>query len=148
MKTFLSFLMPVFLFTLFTLFTHSVYSQSATVIVENANLRGTPNQAGRVVTTLSSNSIVEIIKQNGAWFLVQSPEYAGWLHGNTIRLDSATASDDYETEQAFPTPKRKTKVYSAPKASSSETYLTGPRGGCYYINRNGNKTYVSRSLCN
>ena len=26
-------------------------------------------------------------------------------------------------------------------------YILGPRGGCYYINRNGNKTYVSRSLC-
>lgn len=23
----------------------------------------------------------------------------------------------------------------------------GPRGGCYYINKNGNKTYVDRSLC-
>ncbi len=28
------------------------------------------------------------------------------------------------------------------------TYHKGPRGGCYYINSNGNKTYVSRSLCN
>lgn len=27
------------------------------------------------------------------------------------------------------------------------TYITGPRGGCYYINGNGNKTYVDRSLC-
>jgi hypothetical protein len=26
-------------------------------------------------------------------------------------------------------------------------YITGPRGGCYYINSNGNKTYVDRSLC-
>jgi hypothetical protein len=24
----------------------------------------------------------------------------------------------------------------------------GPQGGCYYINSNGNKTYVSRSECN
>lgn len=27
-------------------------------------------------------------------------------------------------------------------------YIRGPRGGCYYINSNGNKTYVDRSLCN
>jgi len=27
-------------------------------------------------------------------------------------------------------------------------YITGPRGGCYYIDGNGNKTYVDRSLCN
>lgn len=25
---------------------------------------------------------------------------------------------------------------------------TGPRGGCYYYNSNGNKTYVERSKCN
>ena len=25
---------------------------------------------------------------------------------------------------------------------------TGPRGGCYYINSNDNKTYVDRSECN
>lgn len=24
---------------------------------------------------------------------------------------------------------------------------TGPKGGCYYINDNGNKTYVERSDC-
>jgi hypothetical protein len=26
-------------------------------------------------------------------------------------------------------------------------YIRGPRGGCYYINRNGNRTYVDRRLC-
>lgn len=26
-------------------------------------------------------------------------------------------------------------------------YTTGPRGGCYYVNANGNRTYVDRSLC-
>jgi hypothetical protein len=26
--------------------------------------------------------------------------------------------------------------------------IRGPRGGCYYINSHGNKTYVDRNLCN
>ncbi len=26
--------------------------------------------------------------------------------------------------------------------------FTGPKGGCYYYNGNGNKTYVDRSECN
>lgn len=30
----------------------------------------------------------------------------------------------------------------------SNGFIRGPRGGCYYINGNGNKTYVDRSLCN
>lgn len=27
-------------------------------------------------------------------------------------------------------------------------YVRGSRGGCYYVNRRGGKTYVDRSLCN
>ncbi len=30
---------------------------------------------------------------------------------------------------------------------TTRTYHRGPRGGCYYINSNGNKTYVARSMC-
>lgn len=33
------------------------------------------------------------------------------------------------------------------KPKSDHTYITGKRGGCYYINKNGNKNYVDRSLC-
>jgi len=29
----------------------------------------------------------------------------------------------------------------------NHAYITGPKGGCYYINSNGNKTYVDRALC-
>jgi hypothetical protein len=28
------------------------------------------------------------------------------------------------------------------------TLYTGPQGGCYYYNSNGNKSYVDRSNCN
>jgi len=31
---------------------------------------------------------------------------------------------------------------------NGKTLWTGPRGGCYYKNSNGNKTYVDRSECN
>tara|TARA_R110002033_G_scaffold167528_1_gene206738 strand:- start:16674 stop:16889 length:216 start_codon:yes stop_codon:yes gene_type:complete len=30
---------------------------------------------------------------------------------------------------------------------SGNTLYTGPQGGCYYYNSNGNKTYVERSEC-
>ena len=30
---------------------------------------------------------------------------------------------------------------------SPHIYIAGPKGGCYYINKNGKKTYVDRSLC-
>ena len=31
---------------------------------------------------------------------------------------------------------------------NEKTLWTGPKGGCYYKNSNGNKTYVDRSECN
>ncbi|MEM1336883.1 MAG: hypothetical protein AAGF96_03990 [Bacteroidota bacterium] len=44
--------------------------------------------------------------------------------------------------------KSRSSSYNTKKYRSSRTYYRGPRGGCYYINSNGNKTYVARSLCN
>ena len=30
---------------------------------------------------------------------------------------------------------------------NNKPLLKGPKGGCYYINKNGNKTYVEKYLC-
>lgn len=38
--------------------------------------------------------------------------------------------------------------YKPKRYKSSRNYYRGSRGGCYYINSNGNKSYVARSLCN
>ena len=46
-----------------------------------------------------------------------------------------------------PKPKQKIKKTIPKRDAESRTYLTGKRGGCYYINSNGNKTYVDRSFC-
>ena len=52
------------------------------------------------------------------------------------------------------TRKKRTKNNKAEKLSQypilnkpSSRYTQGPRGGCYYINSSGNKTYVDRGLC-
>lgn len=39
--------------------------------------------------------------------------------------------------------------YAPTKRSSSAAskYVTGPRGGCYYLNASGNKVYVDHSYC-
>lgn len=92
-------------------------AQSATVIAENANLRGTPSASGTVVETLSSKSRVDVIKQQGAWFLVQSTEYVGWIHGNTIRLDLAT----YPAPYVKPAP---IKISTAPQTPPENTEST------------------------
>lgn len=45
-------------------------------------------------------------------------------------------------EKNYPSKIKSTRSYS------TRSYIRGPRGGCYYINSNGNKTYVARGLCN
>lgn len=70
--------------------TTTVFAQSASVTAVNANLRGTPSNNGKVVQRVSNGTVLEVIQQKGAWYLVQSAEYVGWIHGNTIRLNDDT----------------------------------------------------------
>lgn len=39
------------------------------------------------------------------------------------------------------------EVEATVRTYNGKPLLVGPRGGCYYINSNGNKTYVDRSFC-
>ncbi len=70
-------------------------------------------------------------------------------------LKATPAPKVQKTPVPSPTPETSTIYDSSPsrptrnkRATSTGRYITGPRGGCYYINSNGNKTYVDRSLCN
>ena len=142
-------------------FSMQAYSQSATVIAEKANLRGTPTENGKVTDKLGRDTQVEVIKQNGGWFLVQTDENVGWIHGNTIKLvgspdissTSIPAATPLSTQRSITesVPSRST-VTSEPdqprRSSASSQYILGPRGGCYYINSKGKKTYVDHGLCN
>lgn len=74
----MKFLQIIFLIPIFA---YAAISQIATVLAINANVRGTPAPTGKVVETLPQDSRVEIIKQNGEWYLVQTHDYAGWMFG-------------------------------------------------------------------
>ncbi len=65
---------------------------SVTVISIKANLRGTPATNGIVVTTVDQGETFELIKDKSPWYLVQTPKYVGWIHGNSIRVDEAWRS--------------------------------------------------------
>ncbi len=52
---------------------------------------------------------------------------------------SSTYSDVYYTPTSS-----SYSTYSIPSYTPTSTIYTGPRGGQYYINSNGNKTYISR----
>ena len=121
-----------------------VRAQSATVIAENANLRGTPSAIGKIVDRVPENTTMDVIKQRGAWFLVQTTEYVGWIHGDTIKLngpltESVTPRTIYQS--VVPTP-------TVRQSSESRQYFRGSRSGCYYLSSKGTKVYVDHALCN
>lgn len=68
-----------------------------------------------------------LLRSNGTWEYVNS---------KSISSNPSSSNNKIQT------------VRSNSTNNSGRTYIHGPRGGCYYINRNGGKTYVDRSLCN
>jgi len=53
---------------------------------------------------------------------------------------------------AIPKPKPEAAMAAEPKAETAvkvpgRTYVKGPKGGCYYLNASGKKTYVNKDLC-
>lgn len=62
----------------------------------------------------------------------------------TVSRSSSFSSTYYSapayTQSYYSTP----TTYTTPTYTSTNTVYTGPRGGTYYINSNGNKTYISR----
>ena len=44
-------------------------------------------------------------------------------------------------------PSTSANLVSSPSTSGTRTYLKGSKGGCYYLNPSGKKTYVDHDLC-
>lgn len=99
-------------------------------------------QAQNQYATTSDGKRV-LLKSNGTWeYVKDSASTANSLYsGGSKSTTTSTSSRSTNT-----TTTRSSS--SSGKTSTGRTYIRGPRGGCYYINSNGNKTYVDRSLCN
>jgi hypothetical protein len=62
----------------------------------------------------------------------------------TIPRSSSYSSTYYTAPVYTPSYYSTSTTYTIPTYTSTNTLYTGPRGGTYYINSNGNKTYISR----
>lgn len=71
--------------------------------------------------------------------------------GTQPRDEDYSATSSYSTGtysapspvSTYSAPSYSTSIYDAPSYSSSATIYTGSRGGTYYVNSNGNKTYIN-----
>ncbi len=68
-------------------------------------------------------------------------------YGDIVNVAVKSPSPNAKVKQAPRMSTRAQTSSSASRWSSSRRYYRGPRGGCYYINSNGNKTYVDGSYC-
>ncbi|MAQ75917.1 MAG: hypothetical protein CL613_06255 [Aquimarina sp.] len=70
----------------------------------------------------------------------------GYLKSKYVKISKPlkeiiARSSSIKNQKSLNTNTRNNRIYS-------RAYIRGPRGGCYYINSKGKKTYVSRNLCN
>jgi hypothetical protein len=114
--------------------TIKMYSQPSTSseLLENIN----PGPEVKILD--SSINYYHKIEYRGKTGYIAKSMWTKYLTGT---LTSPGSGSSTETNSIKSTPSSKPK-------STGRTYYTGPRGGCYYINSNGNKSYVDRSLCN
>lgn len=74
----------------------------------------------------------------------------GWIEGynKAIKSSVATVNDNRSVrDQTTSQPRGPITIQPTPR-STSNGYIRGPRGGCYYLSGSGRKVYVDRSLCN
>lgn len=90
---------------------------------------------GKDGTTSASNHLNTgtFVKRKGIWQAV------AW---------QATPVAPPKTEQAATGSAMPLTPKPATSGPSDRKYVRGTRGGCYYLNASGNKTYVNKELCN
>ncbi|WP_293887492.1 MULTISPECIES: DUF3157 family protein [unclassified Sphingobacterium] len=88
------------------------------------------NAQNKYATTTDGRTV--LLKSDGTWEYVK---------------DRSPSSNINQFKSTSPSPSSR-RTNTSKSSSSTRSYIRGPRGGCYYINSNGNKTYVDRSMCN
>ncbi|WP_430968312.1 SH3 domain-containing protein [Spongiimicrobium sp. 2-473A-2-J] len=126
-------------------------------------MRDKPSAFGKILKIFDQDTEVMVISFEGDYFRIQSAYGTGYVHRTYVTKGTAntsssnkpsitnsikstnTSASNYKSISAS---KKSYSGKSTPRKYKSKTYYRGPRGGCYYINSNGNKTYVDRSMCN
>lgn len=129
----------------------------------DAPLRSGPSNFDSKIKSLPKDSKLLVTGNTGIYLHIESEYGKGYISENLVN-EQISATKISKNVSSYKAPVKRSysslssqnkRTYSkkaSPRASyrstSYRSYIRGPRGGCYYINSNGNKSYVSRSLCN
>jgi hypothetical protein len=125
-------------------------SVEETITVSHAGGRSTPDRSGPVVIVLKSGDRVRVVKSENGWKQVIKDGITVWILARQMSSTIEPRAKPVETRtQTLPrhTPavvvrKKQRPASSASRCScSSRSVCTGPRGGRYCLNANGNKVY-------
>ncbi len=143
-------------------FLDKIKDSSLTAIARNgAKLKNDSNVFAEIITTFSENKKVIILGYKDGYFEVCQGSLCGymneiWIEKNnsisefikTQITDRKSVSKTNDNLPSYSSSLKSSNSNNSTNTTKTITYYRGPRGGCYYINSNGNKTYVSRNLCN
>ncbi|HDZ07080.1 hypothetical protein LCGC14_0166830 [marine sediment metagenome] len=147
-------------------FLDKIKDSSLTAIArKGAKLKNKPSLYADIISTFIENKEVIILEYHDSYFEVCQGSLCGYMSEIWIKSNATTSEfiKSIETEKKLSTNFNSTpssfsssvkstnsssSSYKPNRYRSSRTYYRGSRGGCYYINSSGNKSYVSRSLCN
>tara|TARA_R110002020_G_scaffold296658_1_gene512317 strand:+ start:111464 stop:112066 length:603 start_codon:yes stop_codon:yes gene_type:complete len=125
----------------------------------STKIKDEPTALGKPLATLPANSKVIILDYSEGYYHICSDLICGFINEMWV-IPSQELRQYVDIKKGKPTPNSVSNFnYNSRQTTSkkqtqkrvtrpSKIYHTGPRGGCYYINSKGNKSYVSRSLCN
>src|SRR5687767_12954714 len=69
----------------------SIAGQERVVVSAQAVLRGTPDPAGEVITTLEASEGADLMRTRGDWHLVQTRKYVGWVETSAVTMNRMTS---------------------------------------------------------
>ena len=72
-----------------------------------------------------------------------SPTYSNTSYSTPSYSYSSYSTPSYSSSSSYSTPSYTTPSYCTYRSYTTPVY-TGSRGGAYYVNSNGNKTYISK----
>lgn len=112
---------------------------------ENASLRKSPSPLSDKIINLKNGDTVKALTYENGYYKVLYGEYIGYISEIFIRKENRSINSPSSKTTTTRTTDFSSKTT---RKKTSRIYHKGPRGGCFYYNSSGNKTYVDRKLCN
>lgn len=131
-----------------TIACHGAYSRAATDVEVRASLTCNDGRTGPIAIRTRSDghpTLATASLDDGSVAHVRFRPVSTGQHAYADAINLLPPPATYVPAAQRPRAAPASSSYSS--RSASRRYHTGPRGGCYYINSSGNRSYVDRSYC-